>query len=683
MLLVLVLAIGACTRETEEPEAPPQDTTAEVTPSPAPADETTPEPEPERGEARVITWGHWNRPNADPFYLDAVTGEPVMPPERLWAITQAWNAVYEELNVRIEFVQYPVDVREILLQSVLAGDPFADIVGLWGGSQGTILGQNVLRPIDQFLDIFHADPESAWMVSPPMFGGNFFVSDEMRSIATWPLVFNIDLIEAVDGLRDADGNTIFPTDLYLAGEWTWSRFEEYLEVLEAFYRDVPAPVRPELTIWPFQSDYRYTARKAFHSAGVAVFGPYGLQIDTPQAIQSVEFIQNLKDRNLMRSIISHYVVPGWLWTTNDFGRGEMVFSEIAPWQLGSASAQLAERGHSMGLVPFPRADFVSQEEARMESNPGNSFGILRGTDDETAALALDAIRVFTMNWWRYFGDVDNVLDFLGSAAEVNAVRDGIAIFHPVIGADLLQIYTNYSPITPNEFIYWAGIEHLVVEDVIGRSLYGYDGAARYATHVQEMVHQVHARLDIIGGAIGAGPPVNNRPPTFTSMRVTMPIGTDLETFDLSPFIQIEGLVDGPIPLNVGIYELEWRNVDPDVPGLVTGNDRLRLRAIDSDGNITGWHQQYVHVYDPNNTEPPVVTLHDELPTVELDSPAANINWNYFVYSAVDAHGADIRLWVEADLGFLDVTLPGEYPVILSFTDLAGNTTEVEIYVTVE
>ena len=43
---------------------------------------------------------------------------------------------------------------------------------------------------------------------------------------------------------------------------------------------------------------------------------------------------------------------------------------------------------------------------------------------------------------------------------------------------------------------------------------------------------------------------------------------------------------------------------------------------------------------------------------------------------------DLKNWVTADLTQLDTSTPGEYPVILSVTDFAGNVATVEISVTV-
>ena len=686
LLLALALAFTACRDDEPAQVDATEATTVATTVAETVAQTEAPVLQVHEGAPRVITVGTWNQPAFDPLWRDPITGEIGTDPHRQWAAEVAWNTVLEEMNVEIEFRQYPADLRQVLLTSVLAGDPFADVVGLWGGSQGAILGQNILRPLDQFYYLFE-DEESAWMFMDPIFGHNYFIKREIAHLLTWPMVFNISLIEQVDGLRDENGVTVFPTCLYMRGEWTWSVFEEYLEIIEAHFRGVPAPVRPEYTITPFQTDYRFTTRKAMQSAGVAVFGPRGLEIDTPEAIAAVEFLDRLMQRDLMNVVLSHSVVPGWTWTANDFGRGEMVFSEIPQWLQSSAGTQLAERGESMGLIPFPRADWLEHGDPRvqMERNPGDSFAVLRGTSDEQAELALDAFRLWTVDFWRHNGGVDNALDFLYATAEVQAITLGYDIFHPIVGADVLHIFANYSPQTPNEFVDIVGISDRVLQDIVGQSLFGMYGAPSFAVHVAQNAHLVQEMLDVIGGALQQDAFINNQPPIFTSQPIVMPLGTDLDTFDFSEFIFATGIVDGIIDVRAAAVDLLWdyapEPTDVNTPGAYSPGIRLRIQ--DTDGNMTGWHNQQVWVFDPDNTEPPVFTLQEEFPAVELDANAADINWNQFIYSALDAGGIDLRGRMVPDLSQLDVTLPGTYPVVITVEDFAGNVAYIEIEVVVE
>ena len=95
-----------------------------------------------QGEPTVIRWGHnWSR-EMDTSFRDPVTGEPSLSPEDMEARLYAEQQVLEKYNCVIEFVDYPSDLTECILQSVLAGDPVADVVRLTNGTQGQVLAQN-------------------------------------------------------------------------------------------------------------------------------------------------------------------------------------------------------------------------------------------------------------------------------------------------------------------------------------------------------------------------------------------------------------------------------------------------------------------------------------------------------------------------------------------------------------
>ena len=114
------------------------------------SDQTKPTKQEKEEEAKheeapiVIRYGSHVASEEDPYYKDPVTGEYVMDEENRLIKIQALEQLKEEMNVELEFVQYTGDVTEVLLQSVLSGDPICDVARIWTNGQGTILGQNVL-----------------------------------------------------------------------------------------------------------------------------------------------------------------------------------------------------------------------------------------------------------------------------------------------------------------------------------------------------------------------------------------------------------------------------------------------------------------------------------------------------------------------------------------------------------
>ena len=79
----------------------------------------------------------------------------------------------------------------------MAGDPVADVVNLYANSQGTILGQNILQPLDDYLEYLNEEAPAA------LYGKHYFLSvagDYTHPLS--PLFYNIDYIEQVDALKE-------------------------------------------------------------------------------------------------------------------------------------------------------------------------------------------------------------------------------------------------------------------------------------------------------------------------------------------------------------------------------------------------------------------------------------------------------------------------------------------------
>ena len=436
-------------------------------------------------EAVVIRVGTHNRPAHDPTWRDALTGDPGMTPDGIRVGEIAMQKVRDELGVKLEWVQYSADIRETLLRSVLAGDPFCEIAFLWGGSPGAIMGQNILQDLSLYADVFEGDPDAEWMLLPPVFGRRYFMGYKLAQVDCWPLVFNINYIEQVDALKE-NGRTVYPTDLYKQGKWTWSVFEDYLEKIHIYYHKLPSPVRPEIPIKAFQTDWRFTATALLHSAGGAVYGENGLGVDTRECIRAIEFLDRLMTRNLAMSVnYENSIIPGWTWGGNDLGNGETVFTDMPFWVDTSAGSNLASRGESMGIIPYPRPDDMAFNDPRYQhvmAAGGDCYAILKGVSPDKSRLALEAMKLYFLTTYRVISSSERALDFLAATAGEMAVADGFDIFHEEIGEDILNIYAQYSPRIINEFSGLAGVGGLW-EETVGNSLYGVDGSPKYAVAI--------------------------------------------------------------------------------------------------------------------------------------------------------------------------------------------------------
>jgi len=679
MLTIIVLMsslIAACTKSDSNNKP-----TTSATPNPT---TTETETEPVRGEPIVIKFGtHWQQGD-DPNWTDPVTGESGMAPDQLAARKAGEEAVLEQLNVKVEWVQYPEDVRESLLKSVLANDPIVDIALLWGGSQGTLLGQNIFQQLDEYADIF-ADPDDAWMFGNQMFGGVYFLNYELNFVSQWPLVYNIDYLDQVDALKE-NGQTVYPHDLWKRGEWTWSKFEDYLTKVNEYYANKMSPVRTDVPIKAFQTDYRQTSYQAIHSNGGAVYGADGLTADSVEAKEAIEYIDRLMSKNLMMS--ARYgddsPTPGWTWNGSDFGNGETVFTNMVPWLAGGAGQSLAERGESMGVVPFPRADKLAVDDPKyqMVVAPGNQMAVLKGIDKERTKLALEAYKIYWSTVYKTLGNSDNALDYLASQAKAAALNFGLDVTNETYGETVMEAFMALSkdPV-PNEFatiLSWAPIWE---EQIMGSSIYGLNGSPKYASAIDANKNRIIDAMSATESALKASAPVDNMPPSFSETDAPRAVaaGTDPATVDWNQFVTAKDGVDGDIPFDK--VEVDVSAIDFNTVGKYDGG--LVLKVKDNAGNEAS-NKYSVYVYDGNNTTAPTITAKAEYRAIKVDEDASAINWkDDFIDSAVDKDGLDVKKNVTADVSELDVTTPGEYDVAITVTDYVGNTASLTLKVKVE
>lgn len=635
-----------------------------------------------RGEPVIIRFGsHWAQGD-DPEWRDPVTGEPGMPPEQMQARMKAKEKVLEELNVEIQWVQYPGDVREDLLKSVLANDPIVDIALLWGGSQGTLLGQNIFQPLDDFAHIF-ADEDDAWMLDEPMFGGRYFLNYILDFVNVWPLVYNINYLDQVDALKE-NGQTVYPHDLWKRGEWTWSKFEDYLTKVNEYYANKMAPIRTDVPIKAFQTDYRYTALQAIHANGGAVFGG-SFTADAPEVKEAVAYIDDLMSKGLMMTVRygDDTTTPGWTWNGSDFGGGETVFTNMVPWLSAGAGQSLAERGESMGVVPFPRPDHIPADDPRYRQLvfPGNQMAVLKGLSKERTELALQAYRIYWSTVYQTLAGSDKALDFFETQAKSTALSYGFDVTNEQFGDDILEAFIGIAGSAPNEYSTIMAFWYAWSEEVLGASLYGLNSSPKYAAAIDAQKNRILESMSSIEAALASGEAIDNMPPTFsrTSLPIAVAAGANPSSVAWDQFVEAKDGVDGDIPFtNVTV---DTSNVDFNTVGQY--DNGLIVSVQDQAGN-SAEAKYSVIVYDPNNTTPPTFTAKEEYRTIAVDEDASAINWaDDFIETAVDKDGFDLKGNITADIGFLDVTTPGEYEVLLTLTDFAGNTAELSITVTVE
>lgn len=659
----------------------------------------------------------------DPTWVNSVTGEPSMSPDRLRAATEALATVKEELGVDIKWKSWPHGVTQDILQTVLAGDPFCHIAILSNGFQGRVMPQNVLQPLDKYMDIFDNDPDAEWIKTRKTFGHYYLLNRDLLYITDWPICFNINMVEAVPALRE-NGRTVYPSDLYKQGRWTWETFEDYLSKIQAYYMGKKSAKGNDIV--PFDTSYSYTILQALHSNGAYMYDGNAMAFDTPEAIKAAEYLDGLMQKGLVSCTAASYgksANNGYLASVDKFINGETVFNNTARWRMGAASNAMAERGESMGIIFFPRPDSIPNAEYgttdyEIAISCADSVGLLRGYDEAESRLALEAYKLYRVEFYKNLGRVDSIEEYRETMVANEALQFGIDIFHPEIGDDNLEIFKFLGSLEENEFGEAMNLLWGYTVDIFGASVYSIGGSPKYAIAVESKKQSIYDSMERIANALKTDSATDAVAPSVSQVEnvpIVFPQGTDPKTIDWTEIFTASDNVDGdyefkqengkillryePIeeedeegeeapteeatemPFIEGRVKLDYSAVDFDTVGKY--ENAIILEVTDNYGN-TGSRKFTAYIYDENNTVPPTLTLKDEFEPLDLDVDTSSVDWaGKFVEVAEDVNGIDLTAYVSADVRELDVTKKGVYDVVIYVEDFVGNRTEYPIKVKIE
>lgn len=663
---------------------------SESTPESTPAPENT-ESQPETpAEPTVIVYGtHWLN-NLDPNHVDEVTGEYTMGEADRQAALEGLKAVKEQLNVEFEFVQFPNNTMTDLMTSVLANDPICDIAVLWNGSESTILGQNVLQKLDDYTYLFE-DPDASWLLDDALFGHYYLLDNDMVYTPYFPLVVNLTLLEQVDALKDENGETKYPMDYYLEGNWTWSVFKDYLEKVDAHFSSVAAPEGANYdTVQAYETDFRYAALAAMYSNGGGIYRDGAITADSDESVAAVDFIRELRDAELLTDcgLQDNGYVPQWCWGGDEFGRGGTVFSDVPNWYIGGNASSCSERGENIAIIPWPRADRLAadSEEYKMAYDMGDSVGLLKGSKVDPE-LALKAYILYWQTYYKALGGVDTVAEYKDAAAATVLANYGVDLYNEDYGDDVLACFQAIANNLAGNPAGLLGIwEHndAAWSILLGKSLTGVEGTSSYDVTIKANKDAMNNLMSDIANNLASDTIHDNQKPVITKETVAVPVGTKYEDIKWTDYFTAEDSVDGVLDPSTATFEdMTGGNFQEslNVVGIYEGDSSVKIHISDSSGNEETSRFKVV-VYDPDNTEAPVITPKAEPETVAVDTDASTIDWKNFVESAVDADGLDVMDSITADLSELDTTTAGTYNVVVTVTDYVGNTGSATLEVTV-
>lgn len=661
----------------------------------------------------TIYIGTHARGEDDPTWRNEITGESGMSPDRLRAATEALAVVKERLGVSIEWRSWPHGVTQDILQSVLAGDPYCHIAILSNGFQGSIMAQNVLQPLDKYMDIFENDADAEWIITRKTFGSHYLLNRDLLYITDWPICFNINMIEQVPALKE-NGRTVYPYDLYREGRWTWSVFEDYLAKIQTYYTGKKSPTGRDVV--PFNTRYSYAVLQALHSNGAYLYNGDAMAFDTPEAIEAAEYLESLMQSGLISCSSASFgrsAANGYLQAVDAFANGESVFTNCARWRMGAASTALAERGESMGIIFFPRPDSIpfteyGESDYEIAISCADSVGLLRGFDEAESRLALEAYKLYKTQFYKSLGRVDSISEYRDTMMANEAIQFGIDIFHPVIGDDNLEVFNMLGSLSENEFGEAMSIIWRYTVNIFGEAVYGVNNSPRYPTAAAQKGYLVYDFMENIAESLKRESAVDAVAPQcalLSDASLVFPAGAASGSdIDWTEYFSASDNVDGDYELRFdggeillqgemeaqregeaakfkrGRFEVDASAVDFNAVGAYDGG--VVVKVTDSSGNV-GERKFTLHVYDEKNTRAPILELKEEPDSLDIDADTSKVNWGDFTQTARDVTGIDLKKFVKADVSLLDVTVPGVYPVTLYVVDFAGNRTSVDTQIEIK
>ena len=678
----MVLSAVGCGSNAEQTTSTPTTTPTTDTATTETKTESTETTQTASSEPVVIRYGtHWV-PELDPNHVDEVTGEYTMEESKRQAALAALEVVKNDLNVEFEFIQYSGDVRNDLMTSVLAGNPVCDLALIWGGAEGTILAQNVLQQLDDYADIFSTD-DTSWMFYDKLYGHNYLLSNVVRYKQRWPLICNLTMIEAVDSLKDDNGNTIYPMDLFLKGEWTWSTFEDYLSKINAYYSNVTAPEGcVHDTVQPYETDHRFAGLSAMYSNGGAIYGSDGLEADAENSIEALQFITNLMEKDLMSDpgVYDDNYTPQWCTAADDFSKGGTVFTDCPDWWIGGNASACSERGESIGIVPWPRNDSLELEspEYTQAITLGDSVGVLKGVSPEKTKLALQAYALYWSTYYKVLGGVDSMADYKEQSALSELAAMGMDVYNETYGESLIECFNFIGAHLSNDYADLLGLR-VSWDDIFGKSIYGIDGFSSYDVSIKANASDFTNVISNMEAVLSTNEVRDNQAPEVSTEKCVIAAGTDAASINWVEYFTAKDAVDGELDMAKAEITV-GEDLDLNTPAKYSSVVVAKIK--DAAGN-EATKKLSVYVFDATNTKGPEVTVVDELPTIKVDTDASSISWkDNYIKSAEDANGLDVKDNIVADLSELDTTTAGTYAVAVTVTDYAGNETVVTLDVTV-
>lgn len=290
-LLVFVLLIGlvGCSSGEEASTEPEEETTEETT--------TTEEEAVDLGGRAFKFANHWDMtPEGGTEYGDLTV--------------EYFEKVQEKYNVSVEYVVVPFEEKvNQLTTSILAGEPFADLVWLDSTQAAQLIQQDYLIPLDDILDLNTIKMSDAQKQMYTIDGKVYMFGHQLNQ--SGGMYYNKTMFEQA-GLPD-------PYELQQKGEWTWEAMLEAAKKLTTG-DTYGLSADPNLLM-----EYLIATNDAY------VLNPetYEVELDSENAMEALEFMYALYNEH---KVIKPNEGNNWEDPRNYFTEGLVGMTQGWVWE---------------------------------------------------------------------------------------------------------------------------------------------------------------------------------------------------------------------------------------------------------------------------------------------------------------------------------------------------------------
>ena len=321
-------------------------------------------------------------------------------------LVERWKEVEEKYNVTIEWTEIPYEEKiEHLTTTVLAGEPFADLVRMDPTQASGLAQEGLIIPLDDIIDLSQSkmseELKEAGRVNPD---GKVYMMDTLRSFASGGGMFYNKTMFQQAGLED-------PYELVQRGEWTWEKMLEAALTLTTGDQFGLAADPNRLAEYLILSN---DARILNTETGEIV-------MDSPEAMEALEFMADLY--NVHNVIKPNDRSSNWEDPPVFFNEGLVGMVHGESWE---ASDERRDTPFEWGYVFWPLGPNASEYGALKVS--GGGYVIPVGVEDPEIVYQIwEDLQIWEYERDHLHAEYENILTNQESVDIANQMLDAVKI----------------------------------------------------------------------------------------------------------------------------------------------------------------------------------------------------------------------------------------------------------------